>query len=432
MPTPFPHQITGAVFLANRNAALLADEQRVGKTGSAITACDMVLAHKILIVTTATARAQWGYDFREWSGPHRKIQVVYSASDRIAPDADVVVVGWVMASKHGLLKQFTARRWDVLILDESHYAKTPGAARTQAAYGTAELPGLRRCAARVWCLSGTPIANAPNDLWTMLHALDPERIDGMSYNAFMHRYCVVKKKYVGGQWIEYAIKGRNEDELRERLKGFWLRRTQADVGIKPPIFSVFPLHIEAAPAELRDITPERAVAILDMFDAEEVDSGFATLRRVTGVAKAHGVVDAVKEALDNGLDKVVLMHWHTEVGEILRNGLYSYGVVGIDGSTPATKRQAHVEAFQSGGARVFVGQIIAAGEAIDLSSACELWFVEPSIVPKDMAQAAMRITNHSQKRQALVRVCAAANTIDEQSMEILTRKVKTIKQIMEK
>ncbi len=73
---------------------------------------------------------------------------------------------------------------------------------------------------------------------------------------------------------------------------------------------------------------------------------------------------------------------------------------------------------------------MAAGEAIDLSAAAELVFVESSFVPKDMQQAALRITNHGQKRQTRVRVAALEGSVDEALQAIVIRKVTTNKEII--
>jgi SNF2 family DNA or RNA helicase len=127
---------------------------------------------------------------------------------------------------------------------------------------------------------------------------------------------------------------------------------------------------------------------------------------------------------------VVLMCWHTDVIDWLCRRLGPFGVARIDGSTLPHQRPAQVEKFQSGSARVFIGQITAAGEAIDLSSSCNLIFVEGSWSPKDMRQAALRITNHGQKRQCLVRFAALAGSIDEAVMTVLQRKVATIKEVL--
>jgi SWI/SNF-related matrix-associated actin-dependent regulator 1 of chromatin subfamily A len=435
MPSLFPHQIEGATFLASRSAALLADEQRVGKTAAAIRACDYVMAHKILVVTTASARAQWGREFREWGFP-RDVQVVFKSSERIRPEADVVVVAWSMV---GTMQPDLAARgpWDVLLLDESHAAKNPTAKRTRAVFNTDQTAppnGLFTSARRVWCLSGTPVPNSPADMWPMLNALDPGCAGGLTYDEFIARYCVVKPVRYGNTVRDVIKGGKNLEELNERVKGFWLRRTQKDVGIQPPIFSVFALTVDKLPPELRD-DPE-AQAVLDAWETGETKSlemHLGPIRRLTGHMKAHAVVAAAKEMLEDGqIDKLVLMAWHVDVLDILWTGLAEFGVTGIDGRTGAKTRDAAVKYFnRRTGPRVFVGQITAAGEAIDLSAAAELWFVESSFVPKDMSQAAMRITNHSQKRQALVRVCALAGSIDEALQAILTRKVASIRQLME-
>jgi SNF2 family DNA or RNA helicase len=320
------------------------------------------------------------------------------------------------------------RPWDVFILDECHEAKGIGTQRTLAVFGPA---GLYKHARAVWCLSGTPIPNAPNDLYPMLAALEPDRLRGIAdHDDFVGRYCVVRPKRINGV-LRHVIKGgKNLDELNARVAGFWLRRTQQDVGIQRPIFSVLAIHVDRMPDE-----PEDMQAVLDAVEAGEtkrLEMHLGPIRRLTGLAKAKGVCEAVRDKFDEGLDKVVLMAWHTEVIDALWKGLKMYGCVGIDGRTPAGVRDDMVRKFQNDALyRVFIGNIQAAGEAIDLSAAAELWFVEPSFTPKDMAQAAMRVTGHNQKRQALVRVCALAGSIDEAIEAVLTRKVETIRTIME-
>lgn len=434
MPTLMPHQIEGAAFLAARTAALLADEPRVGKTGAAIEASERVFARTILVVTKASARANWQREFREWAG--RDAKVIYKAADVIPKAANVVIVGWGMVFDKALLDRLALRAWDVLILDESHEAKNPAAKRTQAVYDV-----LAPRADRVWCLTGTPTPNAPNDLFPMLAALSPERLNGESaYEAFVDRYCVTRPKFIGGKRIEVVVGGKNIDELRQRLMGFWLRRTQADVGINPPIYSLY--AVTPSDADLKVLNhalfqvEPRAAAILaaaEDGDTAGLEMHMGPLRRLTGQIKAAAVARLVREEIENeGLDRIVLMAWHTDVLDSLGRELGDLGVAQLDGRTPATERQRVVDRFQSGAARVFLGQILAAGEAIDLSASCNLMFVEGSFTPKDMAQAALRITNHTQKRQALVRVCVLGGSIDEALMKIVMRKVQTIRQIQEK
>jgi SNF2 family DNA or RNA helicase len=424
LPTLFPHQITGASFLAARKHALLADEQRCGKTAASITACDYVLARKVLCVTKASARAQWGREFHTWGFP-REVRVVYSRTDE--PTGDVVVIGWPTIIDQAMLAKLR-QPWDVIILDECHEAKGAGTQRTAAVFGP---EGLYKHARFVWCLSGTPIPNAPNDLYPMLGALEPDRLAGVTdHDDFVRRYCVVRPRRINGVLRNVIKGGKNLEELNERVAGFWLRRTQQDVGIQRPIFSTLAIHVDRQPDEPADMQ-----AVLDAIETGEtqsVEMHLGPLRRLTGLAKAKGVCEAVREKFDEGLDKVVLMAWHTDVIDALWKGLKMCGCVGIDGRTPAARRDEQVRLFQTSALhRVFIGNIQAAGEAIDLSAAAELWFVECSFTPAHMAQAAMRVTNLNQKRQALVRVCALAGSIDEAIATVLTRKVETIRTIME-
>jgi SWI/SNF-related matrix-associated actin-dependent regulator of chromatin subfamily A-like protein 1 len=429
--TPNPHQIVGARFLAERRTAMLADAPRVGKTGAAILALDDVMARRTLVVTTASGRAVWEAAFRDWSRFDLETRAVYAKPTQKHLDASRVIVSWDGATRYGA----DLGVFDTLLLDESHYAKSWETKRTLAVYGAEGL--ARRATERVWCLTGTPMPNAPNDLHPALATLTPERLasdpDVADYADFLKRYCVVRPKRIS-RWtvLQIVVGSRNLEELQGRMDGWFLRRTQADVGILPPVFEVLPIHITDAQRRVVEASVENASEILDAAEVgvtKTLDMGLAELRRVTGAIKAHGVADLVADEFDCGLDRVVLMCWHHETMAALADRLSAYGVVRLDGSTTPDERRKAVEAFQSGGARVFIGQMIAAGEAIDLSAAADLIFVESSFVPKDMAQAALRITNVAQTRQPRVRVAALAGSIDEALQRILTRKVATIREV---
>jgi SWI/SNF-related matrix-associated actin-dependent regulator of chromatin subfamily A-like protein 1 len=221
--------------------------------------------------------------------------------------------------------------------------------------------------------------------------------------------------------------------LRERVGGLFLRRTQQDVGIRAPIYETLPLIVnEAQRRRINDAAGDWR-AVLDAIDAGEtkgLELHLGPLRRMTGSIKAELVAEAVREEFESGLDRIVLAYWHKDVGAALIEALSKYGVVGIDGATPPDARDKNVRAFQKGKARVFLAQIAAAGEAIDLSAACELIFVEPSFIPKDMKQMAFRVTNHTQTRQVRVRVATLAGSIDDAIQSSLLRKWSAINEVL--
>lgn len=447
---PLPTQITGARFLAERKHALLADQPRVGKTGAAIIASDIVLADTILIITTASGRGVWRKGMTDWSAMGRTVEIMTPANASKVT-ADVVIVGWPSISDPKVRSALLRRRWALLISDEDHAAKNFEAKRTQSLYGTLYENGSRLLtsnalisrAERVWCLTGTPIPHSPADMFPRLRALAPERLyanaergwpNVIGADDFLHRYCVVRTKKISQfNRIPVIVSGQNEAELRDRIEGFYLLRTQADVGIRPPVYETLPLVVSDKMRREADGALDRT-SVLDAAskgDTRALEMHLGPLRRLTGEIKAHAVAEAVRDEFDGGLDKIVLMYWHKDVGAILKEALAKFGVVGIDGSTPPGKRDEAVARFSDPkGPRVFLGQIVAAGEAIDLSAAADLIFVETSFTPKDQAQAALRITNHTQTRQARVRVATLQGSIDEAMQARLMTLWTTIRKVL--
>lgn len=438
MMVPFQHQIDGAVFLANRPNALLADAPRCGKTGASIMALDYALDDAVLVVTTASGRAVWRRAFPAWSTFKR---------DRVR------IVGWPELLQARTFSELLRQKWDRIILDEAHAAKNFGAKRTQAVYGKLLDGGthidnhtaLTTRAKGVWCLTGTPCPNAPNDLYPMLRALDPARLeardgmpDVMKADDFMRRYCVVKYKKISNfRKIPVVVGGRNPEELRARLDGFFMLRTQQDVGITEPIYETFPLAAQAR--LLREVNSAidevklgrlRGKKNVTDDDLKGIELELAQIRRLSGTPKAHAVAEAVKDEFDGGLDKIVLAYWHKDVGDLLAHELSTYGVVRLDGATSANERATAEERFRDPKNRVFLGQIQAAGEAIDLSPASELMFVEPSLVPAHMAQMSKRITNHTQTRMPRVRVATLEGSVDDALQALLLRKWSAIREVI--
>lgn len=441
---PMPTQLTGAEFLASRMRAGLFDEQRCGKTGAAIIAADMVLARRIVVVTTASGRAVWRKAFHDWQTIDRAISI-FGADKRC--DGDVIILSWESVAK--FTPPFDP---DLIVLDECHRVKNIAAKTTMAVYGKPVADGERMNTAgalvqprhRVWHLTGTPAPHDPGDLWTTLRASAPELLAAnpekswpnvTRFDDFRSRYCIVRMKQISA-WtrIPVVVGGRNEAELYERIKGFYLRRTQSDIGIRPPSFDAFPLVVSQAQRNRIDaeFPDQRAIlAAAETGDTKNVEMELGRLRRLTGVIKAEAVIKAVKDEMEDGLDKLVLMFWHTEVGESLLAGLSKYGAVLVDGATPTKAREANIRRFQiDSRCRVFIGQIQACAEAIDLSASSEMWVVEASFTPAMMAQVAMRIINVNQTRNCFVRVCTLAGTIDDAIQASLVRLWASIKQVV--
>lgn len=435
-PVPYSTQVIGARWLSARRFALLADAPRCGKTGTAIMASDDCFHDSVLVVTTASGRAVWRRAYKHWSPFSRSM---------------LRIVGWAELNNPRVRAELLSHLWDLLILDESHYGSSFDAKRTQAVYGVPDSGGehllntkaLYSHARNVWCLSGTPIPHDPSNLYPMMRALCPDRLkadpargwtDVTTFEAFRDRYCKWRpKKLNNWRTIIVIMGGKNEAELAERLEGFVLRRTQQDVGIRPPVYETLPLAV--TPAMLRqvegDVDRTTVLEAARKGDTKSLDMHLGPLRRLTGEIKAKAVVAAVMDEFENGLDKIVLAYWHRDVGQLLLDGLADFGVVGIDGSTSgAAREQAEQRFLHDPSCRVFLAQLEAASEAIDLSSAATLWFCETAFSPRIMSQMSLRITNFKQARQAIVRVCVLENSIDEAVNDSLLRLWSSIREVL--
>jgi SNF2 family DNA or RNA helicase len=441
---PMPTQAEDSVWLAGRRKAFLWSSPRTGKTGTAILAADLVLAKTILVVTTASGRGVWRAAFPAWSAIPRVVRVLGSDP---SGQTDVGIVSWgQLAAIPGAI----GARPDLIILDEHHRACNPEAQRTQHVFGTPLNDGailnlrgaIVQRADRVWMLSGTPIPHDLGNIWIAMRALFPERLaatkklpDVSTYGAFRDRYCIMgMKKLSNGQRIPIVLNGKNGDELRGRLEGTFLRRTQADVGIRPPRYEILPLIV--SPADRREImkvpNERKILAAAEAGKTHELEMELGRLRHVTGLIKARAVASAVKEEFENGLEKIVLAYWHRDVGDVLETLLQPHGVVRLDGSTLPHAREQVEKRFRSPANKVFLVQIEAGCEAIDLSPADELWVVEYATSPRQMDQISKRITNVGKDRNCFIRACAIEGSIDEKLQATLIRLWQSIMEVVGK
>ena len=420
MSALFPHQVSTVTYLTNTRHPhkLLWDEQRVGKTAPSIVASGDLGYDSVLVITPVAGVGVWKKQWPIWDKHGRK----------------PVILPWshMIKSDPATVKALNHTYYDLVILDEGHYAKNLSAKRTQRAYGKLRGRILDQTAAvvtrakHVWHLTGTPMPHDPGDVFSVLLALFPSVLqasrdfpDVTTFEKFQARYCVTTLRSINGRQIRVVLRGQNTDELRRRLKGLYLRRRQVDVGIRPAFWDLLPV-------ELSDWARERMEAAIDQDSIRramakgpmgfmDIEKMLAPVRRITGIHKAKAVVDDASDFLANTPnEKLVIAFWHKEVGLALQNGLAKFAPILVDGSITGDRRTEDVARFQTNPlCRVFLAQIAACGEAIDLSAASEMWFAESTFTPSQMAQMGARITNLNQKRQCLVRVAALSDSIDE-------------------
>ena len=437
----FPYQRVGAEWLAERSAAMLADEMGIGKTAQAIAACDAAGVRTVVVVCPGIARENWKREFRLWSKTPRVVEVMRSTNDLFtarAMFADVLILSYALLAQEKVRKHFATFAIDALICDEAHALKEPKSVRSKAIYGSRfdRAKGLASRAKRVWLLTGTPIMNHPGELWTHMRALWPQSLEGvcgLRRDAFLEHFCVVE------DFTGKIVGARRVPQLLELLKPHVLRRLQSEV--QPDLPPLRWAHVTVSPDTLPPLPPELADAATVVQSAIAAAKGddeavaalaaaqmhLATLRRWTGVAKAAAVAALIRDEIASGAGPVVIFAIHIEVMATIAAGIP--GARMLSGSAKMSERQALIDDFQAGRIPALVCQLSIAATALTLTRSRNVVFAESSWVPADMQQAAKRCHRIGQIDSVLARVISLAGSIDETIGDVLIRKTATITKI---
>lgn len=421
----FPFQADGALFLAQRNKALLADAMGLGKSAQAVIACQAVEAKRVVIICPAIAVPMWVREFPKWDASGITTYVI--SYDRVRLREDI-------------RSTIRAMQPDVMILDEAHYLKERTSKRTKAIYGQfCRGDGLIECAKRVWLLTGTPAPNDVSEIFTHLRALWPELLpDPGNYDAFIKRYCNVLATPYGLK----VVGNKNVPELKKRLSSVMLRRRAEDVlkDLPPIMWEDTVLEPTEAAKELEALENSEEMAVIrDLMKEADAETelpdtvAMATLRRLTGMAKAPAIASMIVDELEQKqYEKVIIFAHHRGVISRLHDELHDYGCAVITGSTPQISRASAIDRFQTDPkCRVFIGQIQACATAVTLHAAHHVVFAEASWTPSDNVQAAKRAHRIGQTRPVIVRMIGLAGSIDEAVTAVLARKSRLISEVIE-
>lgn len=427
-----PYQHEGAGFLAERGRAGLFDEPGLGKTAQAIMALDRLGLQRGLVVAPASVCDVWVSEMRKFSKVPRRLLRGRSSDDLnlwLRMRSDILITSYEMATKWRRelekdLREFT-------IWDESHYLKSNTAQRTRAAFGHQcdGKFGYGKWSGYAWLLTGTPMANAPLDIWTWLRFV---RGTDLTYRQFTARYF---QEIPGAFASSYKPRKECIPELQALIRQFSIRRTLKDVGLQLPEMWITTQEIDGDTAAIRALLAEHEG--LDGAVREAVEKGglsfldaghISTLRRLVGEAKAPVFARQLVEELHGGTDKIVVFCEHKTPLRILRHALEAANIeyVVIDGDTATTARGRLVATFQAQDeCRVFLGSS-AAYEGITLTAASQLVMLEQNWTPAKNAQALKRVHRIGQERNVHVRFIALAKSIDADIAATVARKTQDI------
>ena len=403
------------VFLRESGlGGMLADDMGLGKTLQALCA----IRGRTLVVAPTSVMSHWGDEIRRFR-PALRQSLYHGPQRRLDAEADITLTTYAILRLDS--EHLAQQHWDTVVLDEAQNIKNPDSQVAQAAF---ELRAGFRLT-----LSGTPIENRLDELWSQFHFLNCGLLSGRQ--DFQDRYA---QPIAAGQ-SEAA------ERLRERIRPFILRRSKGEVAPELPPRTERVLHCVLSDSERVVYDAVRAATLSDVVARLEaggnVMAAFEALLRlrqaschsglVPGqVASASAKVDLLLEVLAEIVaddHKALVFSQWTALLDRVEPHLRAAGIdfTRLDGRT--RRREEVVRHFQGDdGPPVMLISLRAGGTGLNLTAADHIFLLDPWWNPAVEDQAADRAHRIGQTRPVLVHRLVARDTVEERILALQQRK----------
>lgn len=429
----YPYQREGALHLAFRERALLADEMGLGKTIQAIAACAIVKrlgrASRVLVVTPASLKTEWEEQIRKFT--QLDLQIVIGkrpqrvAAYESAPFFTLVNYEQVRTDALDLNERL---RPDIVVLDEAQRIKNWSSKTARA---------VKRLSSRyAFVLTGTPIENRIDELYSIVDFLDP-RIFGPLFR-FNRQYYELNEK---GRPTGY----RNLLELRQRVAPVVLRRRKADVESELPERTDHYRFVELT-REQRELYDEHLQAVgklshiakrrpLNEREQKRLQKELAMMRMLCDTPyildredrtcpKLPEIETILEESLSDADVKVIVFSEWVRMLELVRDLLRKkkIGHAWHTGSVPQDKRRREIIAFKRDPeCRVFLCSD-AGSTGLNLQNASVVINCDLPWNPAKLEQRIARAWRKHQTRPVTVLNLVARDTIEHGMLATLSDK----------
>lgn len=424
-----PYQVRGFQWLSHLRElglnGILADDMGLGKTIQTLT---LLLAEQqagrlqapVLIVVPTSVLNTWQTEAQRFApslrvlrhhGPER------ARSLKALQAVDLVITSYALFRQDAALHQQIVYSW--LILDEAQLIKNPRSRTALAACAQAAQHRL--------CLSGTPIENHLEELWSLFHFLMPGFLD--SLERFNSRF-------------RHPIEKTNDRQrlaaLRERIRPFVLRRLKTQVAQELPPKTEILRTVELGTAQ-RDLYETVRLAVDDQVRKAVADNGFQRSRilvldallklrqicahpqllklpeaqKVQRSAKLELLLELLSELLANGR-RVLIFSQFVGMLDRIESELQSREISYSKLTGRTRQRDAEIARFQTGQVPVFLISLKAGGVGLNLTAADTVIHYDPWWNPAAEQQATDRSWRIGQTQPVFVYKLIAAGTLEEQ------------------
>ncbi|HQT45821.1 MAG TPA: DEAD/DEAH box helicase [Acidocella sp.] len=411
----------------------LADDMGLGKTAQTI--ANICVEHEegrltspALIVVPTSLVANWSAELGKFA-PHLKIEVLHGMERHEKreqlEDVHVVITTYTVLTRD--IEAMKQLPWHLVVLDEAQAIKSPEARATRA---VCQLHTTNKL-----CLSGTPIENNLDELWSQFAFLMPGLLGDR--RGFTKRFRTPIEK--NGDPVCRA-------QLVQRIQPFILRRTKAEVATELPPKHTILRRITLAPDQrelyetirgtlyetVREQMAERTLAqsrviVLDALlklrqaccDPRLVKTGGK--HGTESSAKLDDLMEMIGELVPEGR-RILVFSQFTSMLDLIKPRLAEAGISYVELRGDTRDRAEPVRSFEAGEVPLFLISLKAGGRGLNLTSADTVIHYDPWWNPAVENQASDRAHRIGQTRSVFVYKMIAVDTVEERILELQQRK----------
>lgn len=424
-------------FLEKYNfGGILADDMGLGKTLQVISHLSSSKSKlPTLIITPASLIYNWKYEFEKFTDDIETLVIDGPVKDRreiiegITNQICIISYDTFVRDSEQLLEL----KYNYVILDEAQHIKN---ASTKVAKAVKAVDSEHRLA-----LTGTPIENNLNELWSLFDFIMPSFLD--SSKKF-------KKEY-----ITPIENGNNQvqDKLKQKITPFILRRLKGDVLTELPDKTEKIIHIkmQADQQKLYDSYAMELKKFLEKTSEDEIRTKqievLAMITKLRQIAcnpilqnsnykgsnsKQEYLVEHLETLIENK-HKTVLFSQFVSNFQYIESELDKRGIkyCKITGQTPKQKRFEMVDSFNNDDTPIFLISLKAGGTGLNITGADTVIHYDPWWNTAVESQATDRVHRMGQTENVFVYKLICEKTIEEQIVKLQEQKRKLSESLLD-
>ncbi|WML57711.1 DEAD/DEAH box helicase [Neobacillus sp. PS2-9] len=411
---------------------ILADDMGLGKTIQSLAYIVSELPEirkskePVLIVCPASLTYNWLSEIRKFAPKLMAIVIDGDKTERAkrlkkVTEVDVMIISYPLLRRE--ISWLEKQTFHALFFDEAQAFKNP---LTQTARAAKKLMSRHRFA-----LTGTPVENSLEELWSIFHVVFPELFLGLK------EYSKLSRKMIARRIRPFLLRRLKEDVLAELPEKMESRES---VELYPEQKRLYAAYL----AKLRHDTLKHLDRDTIRKNRIKILAGLTRLRQLCchpglfvdgykgGAAKLDQLMRIVDESKLSGR-RVLIFSQFTKMLDLIGRRLQAKGMpfFYLDGQTPPEERVEICDRFNQGERDLFLISLKAGGTGLNLMSADTVILYDTWWNPAVEEQAADRAHRMGQKNVVQVIKLVARGTIEEKMNELQDKKRDLIDEVID-